>query len=91
MFARIEGGYGKGERYRITHPVESVNGILRGSFYVTVGESTVVTCDTWDGEGEVEGRERLRAVIEYKEEVSGMPLKSFYFLLIEFDLVDSRG
>ena len=65
-----------------------MNGILRGSFYVTV-----VTCDSWDvdGDGGKEGRERLRAIIEYKEEVSGMRLESFYFIELNICLLDSRG
>lgn len=67
IFVKLTSGNGKGEQYRITHPVACVNGILRGSFYVTVSESTTVTCER---EGEPEGKEMLRAVIEYKEEVS---------------------
>ncbi|EIW74369.1 hypothetical protein CONPUDRAFT_133042 [Coniophora puteana RWD-64-598 SS2] len=64
VFVRITDGAGKGEKYHITHPIASVNGILRGSFYITVGDSTIVTCTGG------EGREaaNLRAVIEYKEE-----------------------
>jgi oxysterol-binding protein-related protein 9/10/11 len=63
IFIRLTGGHGEGERYQITHPVASVNGILRGSFYVTVGESTIITC-----EGGKPGS-KLRTIIEYKEEV----------------------
>ncbi|CAL1708602.1 unnamed protein product [Somion occarium] len=62
-FVRIKGGYGAGETYQITHPIASVNGILRGSFYVTVSESTIVTCT-----GGPEGGPYYRAIIEYKEE-----------------------
>jgi len=62
FFVHINGGPGKGERYQATHPVASVNGILRGSFYVTVSESTIITCT-----GSA-GGENLRAIIEYKEE-----------------------
>lgn len=61
FFVRIHGGPGKGETYHATHPVAAVNGILRGSFYVTMGESTVITCSGSDGQN-------LRAIIEYKEE-----------------------
>ena len=39
---RIMGGVGEGEQYHIMHPIASVNGILRGSFYVTVGESMII-------------------------------------------------
>lgn len=63
IFVRITDGPGKGEQYRITHPIAAVNGILRGSFYVTVGESTVITC-----EGGEPGQ-KLRCILEYKEEV----------------------
>lgn len=62
IFVRITGGHGKGEQYQITHPVASVNGILRGSFYVTLSESTIITCS-----GGKPG-EKLRTIIEFKEE-----------------------
>ncbi|KAI6037614.1 hypothetical protein EDC04DRAFT_2129882 [Pisolithus marmoratus] len=62
IFIDITGGPGEGERYHITHPVASVNGILRGNFYLTVADSTIITCTGGDG------GQRLRAVIEYKEE-----------------------
>jgi len=66
LFVNIDGGPRWGERYHITHPVPHVNGLLRGRFYVTVHESTVVTCSGGPcaGDGEM-----LRAGIEYKEEV----------------------
>ena len=63
IFVRITGGFGEGERYHITHPIASVNGILRGSFYVTVGESTIISVS-----GGKPGQ-RFRTIIEYKEEV----------------------
>ncbi|TDL22059.1 hypothetical protein BD410DRAFT_749270 [Rickenella mellea] len=63
IFAKIESGNGAGEQYQITHPVANVNGILRGSFYVTVCESTVITCT-----GGKSGEKKLRAIIEYKDE-----------------------
>jgi oxysterol-binding protein-related protein 9/10/11 len=63
IFVRLTGGHGEGETYQITHPVASVNGILRGSFYVTLGDATIITCT-----GSKSGQ-NLRAVIEYKEEV----------------------
>jgi len=54
------------QRFRAQHfasyPVASVNGILRGSFYVTIAESTIITCSGG------KGKESYRAVIEYKEE-----------------------
>lgn len=71
IFAKIEDGNGKGEQYQITHPMAMVNGMLRGSFYVTIGESTIVTCT---GPASEKGKERLRAIIEYKDEVRLHPL-----------------
>lgn len=66
LFVNIDGGPGAGESYHITHPVAHVNGLLRGSFYATVHESTIVTCNGGPGVGD---GEMLRAIIEYKEEV----------------------
>jgi len=63
IFIKLTGGYGEGELYHITHPVASVNGILRGSFYVTVGETTIITC-----RGGKPGT-TFRTIIDYKEEV----------------------
>ncbi|KAJ3998092.1 hypothetical protein F5050DRAFT_1873306 [Lentinula boryana] len=62
MFVNITGGYGEGERYQVTHPVASVNGILRGSFYITVSDTTIITCT-----GGRHGH-KFRTIIEYKEE-----------------------
>jgi len=42
--------------------VAHVNGILRGSFYVTVCDTTIITCT--GGKGDM----RYRAILEYKEE-----------------------
>ncbi len=72
IFIRLTGGPGEGERYRVTHPVASVNGVLRGSFYITVGDSTIITCD-----GGKPGH-KFRTIIEYKEESW---LGRAYFLL----------
>ena len=66
IFVKLVDGNGKGEQYKITHPVANVNGMLRGSFYVTVSDSTIITCER---EGDPEGKEVLRAVLEFKEEV----------------------
>ncbi|KAJ7255359.1 hypothetical protein C8J57DRAFT_607567 [Mycena rebaudengoi] len=60
IFINIKDGPGAGEQYNITHPIASVNGLLRGSFYVTVGESTIISCTG--------GNQRFRAIIDYKEE-----------------------
>ena len=63
IFINITGGHGQGETYKITHPVASVNGILRGSFYVTVSDSIIISCS-----GGKHGQ-RFRTITEYKEEV----------------------
>jgi len=63
IFVKNTGGPGEGEEYHITHPVASVNGILRGNFYITVTDSTIVT-----SKGAKDGV-NYRAIIEYKEEV----------------------
>ncbi|KAJ7016568.1 hypothetical protein C8F04DRAFT_1105101 [Mycena alexandri] len=60
IYVNITGGPGAGEEYNITHPIAAVNGLLRGSFYVTVAESTIVSCTG--------GNQRFRAIMEYKEE-----------------------
>ncbi|EIM81944.1 uncharacterized protein STEHIDRAFT_65725 [Stereum hirsutum FP-91666 SS1] len=65
LFVQIEGGPGEGEKYQVTHPSAVVNGLLRGSLYVTVSESTIITCTGGKGVGD---GEQLRAIIEYKEE-----------------------
>lgn len=68
IFIRLTGGPGEGESYRITHPVASVNGILRGNFYVTISDSIIITCEG-DAGGDQEGNNgRFRTIIEYKEE-----------------------
>ena len=64
---------GERERYHINHPPAHVNGILRGSFYITVSESTIVTCTGGNGwtvpGGRFKGKKvGLRAVIDFKEE-----------------------
>lgn len=67
IFVQLKSGPGSGEQYQITHPTAVVQGMLRGNFYVTVGESSIITCTGIGGEGK--GKERLRAIIEYKDEV----------------------
>ncbi|KAF8621236.1 hypothetical protein AX15_007949 [Amanita polypyramis BW_CC] len=62
IYVKLTGGPGEGESYHITHPVAHVNGILRGSFYITVCESTIITCTGH------KGRKGFRVIIEYKEE-----------------------
>jgi len=68
IFIRLTGGPGEGERYRITHPIASVNGILRGNFYVTISDSIIITCEG-DAGGEQDGNKgRFRTIVEFKEE-----------------------
>ncbi|KAL5485067.1 hypothetical protein ACEPAI_7709 [Sanghuangporus weigelae] len=66
IFVQLRDGPGKGEQYDITHPCAMVNGMLRGNFYATISESTIITCSGIAGEDK--GRERLRAILEYKDE-----------------------
>lgn len=73
IYVKLSGGPGAGETYNLTHPTATVNGLLRGSFYVTIGESTIITCEKEGGEGQ----QRYRAVLEYKEEVRRLSLQTF--------------
>lgn len=66
LFVSLDGGHGAGERYHITLPVAQVNGLLRGSFYATAHENTIITCTGGSGVGD---GEFLRTIVEYKEEV----------------------
>lgn len=61
IYIRLNGGHGKGESYHITHPVANVNGILRGNFYVTITDSTIITCTR-------DAHSSYRTILEYKEE-----------------------
>lgn len=61
IYIRINGGPGKGESYHITHPVANVNGILKGNFYVTICDSTIITCTR-------DAHSSYRTILEYKEE-----------------------
>ncbi|WWC86563.1 uncharacterized protein L201_001440 [Kwoniella dendrophila CBS 6074] len=64
IFIRIaRDGAGKGEEYQITHPSASVNGILKGSYYGTISDQIQITC-----RGGAEGKTKLRAIIDYKDE-----------------------
>ena len=69
IVGRVAGGFGEGERYHITQPIASVNGILWGSFYVTLGELTVISVS-----GGKPGQ-RFRSIVEYKE---GCVFSSFF-------------
>lgn len=84
IFVRITDGDARGETYQVTHPAAYVNGVLRGSFYVTVSDCTIITC-----EGGQPG-EKLRTIIEYKEEVR---IAFFPMLFLRFltSLYFSRG
>jgi hypothetical protein len=65
IFITLDKGPGKGESYQITHPIASVNGVLTGRFYATVGDASIVS---------MKGGKNWRAVIEYKEEVCNITL-----------------
>jgi len=86
IFVNITGGPGEGEEYRITHPIASVNGILRGNFYITVADSTIVTVKG------AKGGVNYRAIVEYKEEV-GIELwfRGFTWLIINFVVLDRES
>jgi hypothetical protein len=60
IFVSLHDGHGKGEKYQITHPSASVNGILTGKFYATVSETSIIT---------VSGGQNWRVIVEYKDEV----------------------
>ena len=54
------------EEYLLTHPVAAIHGWLKGSLYIVVGEACIVTCP----------KTKLKAILEYKEEVSNIVLTS---------------
>lgn len=53
-----------GQEYQITHPQACVNGILKGAYYGTISDQISVTCS-----GGAEGKTKLRAILDYKDEV----------------------
>ncbi|KAF9012890.1 hypothetical protein BDZ89DRAFT_1023836 [Hymenopellis radicata] len=89
LFVHIKDGNGKGEKYQVTHPVASVNGILRGSFYITVGDTTIVSCT-----GGKPGS-KFRAITEYKEESwlgkARFRLEGIIHLVHEADTAKAEG
>lgn len=87
IFIKTTGGPGGGEEYHITHPIASVNGILRGNFYITVADSTIVTA-----KGAKDGVNH-RAIIEYKEEVRRAERYDFVIprLTRSFAVLDREG
>ena len=59
-----------GEEYRITHPTAAVAGLLRASPYATITDSTTITClRPARGEEDQGNGKRLRAIVQYIEEV----------------------
>ncbi|KAE8224830.1 hypothetical protein CF319_g2320 [Tilletia indica] len=52
-----------GEEYQATHATASINGLLRGSLWLSVADQSYITCRGGSRPGN-----RLRAIIEYKEE-----------------------
>ncbi|KIP10835.1 hypothetical protein PHLGIDRAFT_125333 [Phlebiopsis gigantea 11061_1 CR5-6] len=89
------GAGGERERYHINHPPAHVNGILRGSFYITVSESTIITCTGGNGWTIPGGRYKgttvgLRAVIDFKEESwIGKPHFAIEGVVHTYDLTDT--
>ncbi|TFK28498.1 hypothetical protein FA15DRAFT_633742 [Coprinopsis marcescibilis] len=61
IFISLNGGPGAGESYHISHITAHVNGILRGSFYVTLSDSMIITCKR-------DAHSSYRTIVEYKEE-----------------------
>lgn len=75
-----------GEEYRITHPTAAVAGLLRASPYATIADSTTITC-LRPAKGDDDGTaKRLRAIVQYVEEVrpptslSGLVRRGFFWL-----------
>ena len=54
------------EEYQITHPTASINGLLRGSLWVSIQNSVYITCR--GGKRANDNGKRLRAITEYKDE-----------------------
>ncbi|CAD6914181.1 unnamed protein product [Tilletia controversa] len=52
-----------GEEYQATHATASINGLLRGSLWLSVADQSYITCRGGSRPGL-----RMRAIIEYKEE-----------------------
>ncbi|PWN96789.1 hypothetical protein FA09DRAFT_299451 [Tilletiopsis washingtonensis] len=81
-----------GEEYQITHPTASVNGLLRGSLWVAICDTTSITCRGGRREGEeAEGQgPRLRTLVEYKDESWVMKAKyALEAVVYEYD--ESKG
>ncbi|MCO5589917.1 hypothetical protein L7F22_043886 [Adiantum nelumboides] len=55
-----------GEEYQITHPTASINGLLRGSLWVSIQNSVYITCR--GGKRGNDNGKRLRSITEYKDE-----------------------
>ena len=70
IFINLTQGPGEGEQYHISHPIAFVQGVLRGQFYATISESSIITCSGG------KGSEQLRAIVEYKEEVRSCSLNT---------------
>lgn len=68
-----------GEEYQITHPTASINGLLRGSLWVSIGSTTSITCR--GGRRKDDSPSRLRTLVEYKDEASGPSLCHDFFLI----------
>lgn len=59
-----------GEEFHITHPTAAVAGIVRAAPYATIADTCTVTCRLpEDKKPGAEKQKRLRAIIQYQEEV----------------------
>lgn len=57
----------EGEEYQITHPTASINGLLRGTLWVSIQNTTHIVCRGGKRSGDDKGK-RLCALTEYKDE-----------------------
>lgn len=74
---KARGKGAEGEEYQITHPTASINGFFRGSIWVAISDQTYITCRGGAASSAAGGGgKNLRAIIEYKDEVS-MHFSSF--------------
>lgn len=65
-----------GEEYRITHPTAAVAGLLRASPYATITDGTTITCTKPPAGASETGTKRLRAIVQYIEEVRFLLFRS---------------
>lgn len=66
----VEARHLQSQEYQITHPQAQVNGILKGAFYGTISDQISITCR---GGTDTKGKGKLRALLDYKDEVRHPP------------------